>query len=76
METNFLQVSEIFMLKIPIPIVIYLILPKEPELFHPQTQSLWLTVMAHHHLAIAFIFLVADHMYRTNFGIGHNMKDF
>ncbi|XP_074355777.1 photosystem I P700 chlorophyll a apoprotein A2-like [Apium graveolens] len=43
--------------------------------FHPQTQSLWLTEMAHHHLAIAFIFLVAGHMYRTNFGIGHSMKD-
>ncbi|KAK2979150.1 hypothetical protein RJ640_029308 [Escallonia rubra] len=26
--------------------------------FHPQTQSLWLTDMAHHHLAIAFIFLI------------------
>ncbi|KAI3668408.1 hypothetical protein L1987_88595 [Smallanthus sonchifolius] len=43
--------------------------------FHPQTQSLWLTDMAHHHLAIAFIFLIAGHMYRTNFGIGHSMKD-
>ncbi|PHT36604.1 Photosystem I chlorophyll a apoprotein A1 [Capsicum baccatum] len=43
--------------------------------FHPQTQSLWLTDIAHHHLAIAFIFLVVDHMYRTNFGIGHSMKD-
>ncbi|MFS7890132.1 Photosystem I P700 chlorophyll a apoprotein A2 [Helianthus anomalus] len=43
--------------------------------FHPQTQSLWLTDMAHHHLAIAFIFLIAAHMYRTNFGIGHSMKD-
>jgi len=43
--------------------------------FHPQTQSLWLTDIAHHHLAIAFIFLVAGHMYRTNFGIGHNIKD-
>ncbi|KAL8223765.1 hypothetical protein R6Q57_019240 [Mikania cordata] len=43
--------------------------------FHLQTQSLWLTDMAHHHLAIAFIFLITGHMYRTNFGIGHNMKD-
>ncbi|GJS56023.1 photosystem I P700 apoprotein A2 [Tanacetum coccineum] len=43
--------------------------------FHPQSQSLWLTDMAHHHLAIAFIFLIARHMYRTNFGIGHSMKD-
>ncbi|KAL4022630.1 hypothetical protein IC575_016370 [Cucumis melo] len=31
--------------------------------------------MAHHHLAIAFLFLVAGHMYRTNFGIGHSIKD-
>ena len=31
--------------------------------------------MAHHHLAIAFIFLIAGHMYRTNFGIGHSIKD-
>ena len=29
----------------------------------------WLTDIAHHHLAIAFIFLIAGHMYRTNFGI-------
>ncbi|KAF7831153.1 photosystem I P700 apoprotein A1 [Senna tora] len=43
--------------------------------FHPQTQSLWLTDIAHHHLAIAFLFLVAGHMYRTNFGIGHSIKD-
>ncbi|PWA43243.1 photosystem I P700 apoprotein A2, plastid [Artemisia annua] len=31
--------------------------------------------MAHHHLAITFILLIAGHMYRTNFGIGHSMKD-
>ncbi|THU42222.1 hypothetical protein C4D60_Mb00t08440 [Musa balbisiana] len=43
--------------------------------FHPQTQSLWLTDIAHHHLAIAFIFLIAGHMYRTNWGIGHGIKD-
>ena len=43
--------------------------------FHPQTQSLWLTDIAHHHLAIAFLFLVAGHMYRTNWGIGHSIKD-
>ncbi|ELS02593.1 photosystem I core protein PsaB [Xenococcus sp. PCC 7305] len=43
--------------------------------FHPQTESLWLTDIAHHHLAIAVIFIIAGHMYRTNFGIGHNMKD-
>nr|YP_009340877.1 photosystem I P700 chlorophyll a apoprotein A2 [Palmophyllum crassum]BAW34824.1 photosystem I P700 chlorophyll a apoprotein A2 [Palmophyllum crassum] len=43
--------------------------------FHPQTQSLWLTDIAHHHLAIAVLFLVAGHMYRTIFGIGHSMKE-
>jgi photosystem I P700 chlorophyll a apoprotein A2 len=43
--------------------------------FHPQTESLWLTDMAHHHLAIAVIFIVAGHMYKTNFGIGHSIKD-
>ncbi|MEC4892059.1 MAG: photosystem I core protein PsaB [Oscillatoria sp. PMC 1051.18] len=43
--------------------------------FHPQTESLWLTDMAHHHLAIAVLFIVAGHMYRTNFGIGHSIKE-
>ena len=43
--------------------------------FHPQTQSLWLTDIAHHHLAIAVVFIVAGHMYRTNFGIGHSMRE-
>jgi photosystem I P700 chlorophyll a apoprotein A2 len=43
--------------------------------FHPQSQSLWLTDIAHHHLAIAVIFIIAGHMYRTNFGIGHNIKE-
>ncbi|CAL0321466.1 unnamed protein product [Lupinus luteus] len=43
--------------------------------FHPQTQSLWLTDIAHHHLAIAFPFLIVGHMYRTNFEIGHSIKD-
>ncbi|CAN0530073.1 unnamed protein product, partial [Scytosiphon promiscuus] len=43
--------------------------------FHPQSQSLWLTDIAHHHLAIAVVFIIAGHMYRTNFAIGHNMKE-
>ncbi|PSO89321.1 MAG: photosystem I core protein PsaB [Cyanobacteria bacterium QS_6_48_18] len=43
--------------------------------FHPQTESLWLTDMAHRHLAIAVIFIIAGHMYRTNFGIGHSIKE-
>jgi photosystem I P700 chlorophyll a apoprotein A2 len=43
--------------------------------FHPETKSLWLTDIAHHHLAIAVLFIIAGHMYRTNFGIGHNIND-
>jgi photosystem I P700 chlorophyll a apoprotein A2 len=43
--------------------------------FNPQTKSLWLTDIAHHHLAIAVLFIVAGHMYRTNFGIGHSIND-
>ena len=41
---------------------------------NPVTGGLWLTDSAHHHLAIAVMFLVAGHMYRTNWGIGHNIK--
>src|SRR3569833_525932 len=41
---------------------------------NPVTGGLWLTDTAHHHLAIAVLFLVAGHMYRTNWGIGHSMK--
>jgi photosystem I P700 chlorophyll a apoprotein A2 len=41
----------------------------------PQTKSLWLTDIAHHHLAIAVIFILAGHMYRTNFGIGHSIDE-
>jgi photosystem I P700 chlorophyll a apoprotein A1 len=42
---------------------------------NPTTASLWLTDVAHHHLAIAVLFIIAGHMYRTNFGIGHSMKE-
>ena len=41
---------------------------------NPQTGALWLTDQAHHHLAIATLFIIAGHMYRTNWGIGHSMK--
>ena len=41
----------------------------------PQTGALWLTDQAHHHLAIAVLFIVAGHMYRTNWGIGHSIKE-
>lgn len=43
--------------------------------FNSYTQSLWLTDIAHHHLAIAIIFIIAGHMYRTNFGIGHSIEN-
>ncbi|TVQ11152.1 MAG: photosystem I core protein PsaA [Leptolyngbya sp. DLM2.Bin27] len=38
------------------------------------TGGLWMTDIAHHHLAIAVLFIVAGHMYRTNWGIGHSIK--
>nr|KJB69802.1 hypothetical protein B456_011G043100 [Gossypium raimondii] len=41
----------------------------------PVTGGLWLTDIAHHHLAIAILFLIAGHMYKTNRGIGHSLKD-
>nr|YP_009313941.1 Photosystem I P700 apoprotein A1 [Hommersandiophycus borowitzkae]SCW22195.1 Photosystem I P700 apoprotein A1 [Hommersandiophycus borowitzkae] len=42
---------------------------------NPVTGGLWLSDTAHHHLALAVMFLVAGHMYRTNWGIGHSMKE-
>ena len=36
---------------------------------------MWLTDIAHHHLAIAVVFIIAGHTYRTNSGIGHSMKE-
>jgi len=42
---------------------------------NPVTGGLWLSDTAHHHLAIAVLFLVAGHQYRTNWGIGHSIKD-
>ena len=42
---------------------------------NPYTKSLWLTDIAHHHLAIAVLFIFAGHMYRTNFGIGHSINE-
>jgi photosystem I P700 chlorophyll a apoprotein A1 len=42
---------------------------------NPTTGSLWLTDTAHHHLAIAILFIIAGHMYRTNWGIGSSMKE-
>ena len=42
---------------------------------NPVTGGLWLSDTAHHHLAIAVLFIVAGHMYRTNWGIGHSIKE-
>lgn len=42
---------------------------------NPATGALWLTDIAHHHLAIATMFIIAGHMYRTNWGIGHSIKE-
>jgi len=43
--------------------------------FHPETQSLWLTDISHHHLAIAVLFIIAGHIYRTKFDIGHSIRE-
>ncbi len=42
---------------------------------NPINGGLWLTDIAHHHLALAVLFIIAGHMYRTNWGIGHSMKE-
>lgn len=42
---------------------------------NPINGGLWLTDVAHHHLALSVLFLIAGHMYRTNWGIGHSMKE-
>jgi photosystem I P700 chlorophyll a apoprotein A1 len=42
---------------------------------NPATGGLWLSDTAHHHLALAVIFIIAGHMYRTNWGIGHSIKE-
>jgi photosystem I P700 chlorophyll a apoprotein A1 len=42
---------------------------------NPVTGGLWLTDISHHHLAIAVLFIIAGHQYRTNWGIGSSIKD-
>lgn len=42
---------------------------------NPITASLWLTDVAHHHVAIGVVFLVAGHLYRTQFGLGSRLSD-
>ena len=34
-----------------------------------------MTDIAHHHLAIAVLFIIAGHMYRTQWGIGQSLKE-
>ena len=41
---------------------------------NPVTGGLWLTDIAHHHLALSVLFIFAGHMYKTNWQIGHSMK--
>jgi photosystem I P700 chlorophyll a apoprotein A1 len=41
---------------------------------NPVTGGLWLTDEAHHHVAIGRLLIVAGHMYRTNWGLGHSMR--
>ncbi|MHC5611539.1 MAG: photosystem I core protein PsaA [Nostoc sp.] len=42
---------------------------------NPVTGGLWMTDISHHHLAIAVLFIIAGHQYRTNWGIGHSIKE-
>ena len=42
---------------------------------NPVTGSLWMTDVSHHHLAFGVIAIIGGHMYRTNYGIGHSMKE-
>nr|YP_009392922.1 photosystem I P700 apoprotein A1 [Caloglossa intermedia]ARW61484.1 photosystem I P700 apoprotein A1 [Caloglossa intermedia] len=42
---------------------------------NPINGGLWLTDIAHHHLALSVVFIIAGHMYRTNWGIGHSIKE-
>ena len=41
---------------------------------NPVTGGLWLTDVAHHHLALAVLFIFAGHMYKTNWNVGHDIK--
>ena len=41
----------------------------------PATESLWMSDIAHHHLAVGVVFILAGHMYQTDFGIGVALGD-
>ena len=42
---------------------------------NPETQSLWMTDMIHHHIAVGVLFLIAGHLYRTNYSYGVSFQD-
>ncbi|NEO04303.1 MULTISPECIES: photosystem I core protein PsaA [unclassified Moorena] len=42
---------------------------------NPVTGGLWLSDTAHHHLALGVLFIIAGHMYRNTYGVGHSMKE-
>ncbi len=41
----------------------------------PVTECLWQTDVAHHHLAIGVVFILAGHLYKTDFGLGVAVAD-
>ena len=51
---------------------IILFLPKKKKYLYFLEENF---LPEHHHLAMAIIFLIAGHMYRTNWGIGHGIRD-
>ena len=40
---------------------------------NPMTGSIWITDQAHHHLAIGRLLMIAGHIYRTNWMVGHSI---
>jgi len=42
---------------------------------NPVTGSLWMTDISHHHLAFGVFAIFGGHIYRTQFGIGHSLKE-
>ena len=42
---------------------------------NPVTGSLWMTDISHHHLAFGVFAIFGGHVYRTQFGIGHTLKE-
>ncbi len=42
---------------------------------NPVTGSLWMTDISHHHLAFGVFAIFGGHVYRTQFGIGHSLKE-